>query len=111
MCPRLARARAAARCLPLVAAVAIATCYGHAKPGDIDRARLLAADHHPDQWLTKGGGFGETYYSGLKSINTANVSRLGYAWGFDTGTVRGLEATPIVVDGVMYTSGVAGRVY
>lgn len=95
----------------MVAALAIATCYGQAKPGDIDRARLLAADLHPDQWLTKGGGSGETYYSGLKSIDTSNVSRLGYAWGFDTGTARGLEATPIVVDGVMYTSGVAGRVY
>jgi quinohemoprotein ethanol dehydrogenase len=33
------------------------------------------------------------------------------AWGFDTDTDRGLEATPIVVDGVMYTSGVAGRAY
>jgi quinohemoprotein ethanol dehydrogenase len=95
----------------MVVALSIATCYGQARPGDIDRARLLAAKQHPDQWLTKGGGFGETYYSGLKAINISNVSRLGYAWGFDTGTVRGLEATPIVVDGVMYTSGVAGRVY
>jgi quinohemoprotein ethanol dehydrogenase len=108
---RLHRARAAACCSSIVAALAIAVCHGQGKPGDIDRARLLAADHHPDQWLTKGGGFGETYYSGLKAINTSNVSRLGFAWGFDTGTRRGLEATPIVVDGVMYTSGVAGRVY
>lgn len=90
---------------------AIAVCYGQARPGAVDRARLLAADHRPDQWLTTGGGYGETHYSGLEAINTSNVSRLGYAWGFDTGTERGLEATPIVVDGVMYTSGVAGRVY
>ncbi|MEJ0006723.1 MAG: PQQ-binding-like beta-propeller repeat protein [Steroidobacteraceae bacterium] len=37
--------------------------------------------------------------------------RLGLAWEFQPGTNRGMEATPIVVDGVMYTSGVAGRVY
>ena len=111
MSRRLARARAVARRFPMVAALAIAVCHGQAKSGAIDRARLLAADRHPDQWLTTGGGFGETHYSGLEDINTSNVSRLGYAWGFDTGTERGLEATPVVVDGVMYTSGVAGRAY
>ncbi|MGH7094660.1 MAG: PQQ-binding-like beta-propeller repeat protein [Stellaceae bacterium] len=111
MSSRFYRARTAARFLPVVAVWVIATCYAQAKSGAIDRARLLAADHHPDQWLTTGGGFGETHYSGLEAINTSNVARLGYAWGFDTGTERGLEATPIVVDGVMYTSGVAGRAY
>ncbi len=30
---------------------------------------------------------------------------LGLAWSFDTETTRGLEATPIVVDGVLYTTG------
>lgn len=47
----------------------------------------------------------------MDQINRGTVSRLGLAWEFDAGTTRGLEATPIVVDGVMYTSGVAGRVY
>ncbi len=37
--------------------------------------------------------------------------QLGLAWAADLGTGRGLEATPIVVDGVLYTSGVAGRAY
>lgn len=105
------RAQMAARWLPLAAVLAIAVCHGAEKPGAIDRARLLAADDHPGEWLTTGGGFGATHYSALKAINTSNVARLGYAWGFDTGTDRGLEATPIVVDGVMYTSGVAGRAY
>ncbi|HEY2658584.1 MAG TPA: PQQ-dependent dehydrogenase, methanol/ethanol family [Caulobacteraceae bacterium] len=80
-------------------------------PGQIDRARLLAATRHPEQWLTTGGDFGKTHFSGLIGINASTVARLGYAWGFGTDTDRGLEATPIVVDGVMYTSGVAGRVY
>ena len=39
------------------------------------------------------------------------MSRLGFAWVYDLGTARGQEATPIVVDGTMYTSGTWGYVY
>ncbi|MDE3114251.1 MAG: PQQ-dependent dehydrogenase, methanol/ethanol family [Pseudomonadota bacterium] len=77
----------------------------------IDRARLLAADRTPQDWLTTGRDYGKTHYSPLDAINRATVSHLGFAWDFHTDTQRGLEATPIVVDGIMYTSGVAGRVY
>jgi len=80
-------------------------------PGWIDRERLYSSEAGEDWWLTVGGDAGGTHYSRLKDINRENVARLGLAWQFETGTIRGLEATPIVVDGVMYTSGVAGRVY
>lgn len=80
--------------------------YGH-----VDRARLLAADKHPDQWLTSGRDFGKSHYSPLAQINKETVSRLGFAWAYDTHTIRGLEATPIVVDGVMYASGPTGFAY
>ncbi len=79
--------------------------------GDIDRARLLQVDRHPEQWLTSGRDFGKGHYSPLTQIDRASVARLGLAWEYETRTDRGLEATPIVVDGVMFTSGVAGRVY
>jgi quinohemoprotein ethanol dehydrogenase len=79
--------------------------------GQVDRARLLAADREPGQWLTAGGGWQAMHYSALEDLRPDNVARLGFAWAFDTGTKRGLEATPVVVDGVMYASGVAGRVY
>jgi quinohemoprotein ethanol dehydrogenase len=111
MCRQPDHRRTSACWLPLAAMLAIAICNGAGRPGAVDRARLLAAPQHPDQWLTTGGDFGGTHYSGLKTITVSNVSRLGYAWGFATGTDRGLEATPVVVDGIMYTSGVAGRVY
>ena len=39
------------------------------------------------------------------------MGALGLAWSVDLGTNRVLEATPVVIDGVMYTSGVAGRAY
>jgi quinohemoprotein ethanol dehydrogenase len=51
------------------------------------------------------------YYSDLSQINSHNVRDLGFAWEFKTGTYRGMEATPLVADGVMYTSGPWGVVY
>lgn len=79
--------------------------------GQIDQQRLLAADHHPEEWLTTGRDFGKGHYSPLTQINTKTVGRLGFAWDYDTQTNRGLEATPIVVDGVMYTSGSGGKAF
>jgi alcohol dehydrogenase (cytochrome c)/quinohemoprotein ethanol dehydrogenase len=46
----------------------------------------------------------ETHFSTLRAINTDNVGHLGLAWSYDLDTRRGQEATPIVVDGVLYTS-------
>jgi quinohemoprotein ethanol dehydrogenase len=82
-----------------------------ARYGQIDRARLLAANQHPGQWLTTGRDFGKGHFSPLTQINKQTVSRLGFAWGYDTHTIRGLEATPIVGDGVMYASGPTGIAY
>jgi quinohemoprotein ethanol dehydrogenase len=52
-----------------------------------------------------------TYFSPLKQINASNVGKLGFAWDDDLGTARGQQATPILVDGVLYTSGTWGYVY
>jgi len=79
--------------------------------GWVDAARLADASREPQNWLTAGRDQGGTYFSPLKSIDAGNVSRLGFAWQYDLGSNRGQEATPIVVDGVMYTSGERGYVY
>ena len=79
--------------------------------GQIDRERLLNIDEEPGQWLTTGRDFGKTHFSPLDQINRDNVEELGFAWEYATGTTRGLEANPIMVDGVLYTSGTTGRVY
>jgi len=80
-------------------------------PAQVDSKRLLAIDAEPGAWLAGGRDFGSTHYSPLETLTRDNLNTLGFAWDFATGTDRGMEATPIVVDGVMYTSGVAGRVY
>jgi quinohemoprotein ethanol dehydrogenase len=77
----------------------------------VDGRRLASLDGEPDQWLTPGRDAGGTYYSPLDAINDKNVERLGFAWDYKLGTNRGLEATAVVVDGVMYAAGNWGRVY
>ncbi len=78
----------------------------------LDTARLDAADSEPQNWFTGGRDQDGSYYSPLADINAGNVKQLGYAWSYDLGNPqRGQEATPIVVDGVMYTSGTWGYVY
>jgi quinohemoprotein ethanol dehydrogenase len=79
--------------------------------GQVDLARLQGIAKEPGAWLTAGRDAGKTHYSPLEQVNRQTAARLGFAWELKTGTNRGMEATPIVVDGVMYTSGVAGRVY
>src|SRR5689334_7921502 len=66
----------------------------------IDDAALRNADQKTSDWLTHGHNYAETRFSPLRQINAENVKQLGLAWAFDAETTRGLEATPIVVDGV-----------
>lgn len=80
-------------------------------PGSVDAERMKAAAAEPGNWLATGRDQQGTYYSPLTRINSKNVGKLGFAWQYDLGTYRGQEATPIVVDGVMYTSGTWGYVY
>lgn len=77
----------------------------------VDGERIINADAEPGNWMSHGRTYSEQRYSPLDQINDGNASRLGLAWSFSTGTVRGLEATPIVVDGKMFTTGNWGVVY
>ncbi len=58
-----------------------------------------------DDWPTYGGAYGAWRYSTLAQVNRDNVQKLAPAWVFQTGDYEnGLQATPIVVDGVLYLS-------
>jgi len=56
-------------------------------------------------WLQHGLNAAEQRFSPLKDVNADNVGGLKLDWYFDFPTHRGLEATPLVRDGVMYTTG------
>jgi quinohemoprotein ethanol dehydrogenase len=73
-----------------------------------------ATDVHgsPDvEWPLHGNDYREQHYSPLDRINRDNVQKLGLAWSFDMYTRRGVEGTPLVVDGVMYATGSWSTVY
>jgi alcohol dehydrogenase (cytochrome c) len=75
--------------------------------------RILDARSEPQNWLTYYGAYNGQRYSSLDQINTENVKRIGPAWMFQAGTsgmiagasTYAFEATPIVVDGIMYLTG------
>ncbi|NKF23510.1 PQQ-dependent dehydrogenase, methanol/ethanol family [Solimonas marina] len=72
--------------------------------------RIVHADAEPGNWLSYGRDYQEQRNSPLTQINTGNVSQLGLAWSYDLDTHRGQEATPLVVDGVMYTTSAWSKV-
>ena len=55
-----------------------------------------------DEWLTTGRDYAESHFSPPKQITSQNVNRLGLAWTFNTDSLRGLEATPLISSGVLY---------
>lgn len=77
----------------------------------VDTARIAKAHSEPANWLTVGGGYGDQRYSLLKKIDTGNVGKLGLAWHYKIDIDRGAEATPVVVDGVMFTTGAYSILY
>jgi len=70
----------------------------------IDDARLVAADRDSANWLTHGRTYSEQRFSPLQQINDSTVAGLGLVWSHELPTTRAVEATPIVVDGIIYTT-------
>jgi quinohemoprotein ethanol dehydrogenase len=78
---------------------------------NVTDAQLVNANSEPQNWLTYGRTYNEQRYSPLKDINDKNANRLGLAWYLDLDTDRGQEATPLVVNGVMYFSTAWSKVF
>src|SRR5215213_4964169 len=65
--------------------------------------RILHADREPQNWLSYSGTPMNQRYSGLTQITPANVKDLQQQWVWQARSLEKFEATPLVVDGVMYT--------
>jgi glucose dehydrogenase len=70
----------------------------------IDGNSIRANAATSKDWPTIGLDYGETRFSKLDQINTENVKNLGLMWSYSLDSSRGVEATPIVVDGIMYVT-------
>ena len=76
-----------------------------AATGKIDGAAIQANARETRDWLSYGLDYAETRFSRLRQINTDNVKVLGLAWSYNLESTRGVESTPLVVDGIMYVTG------
>ena len=90
-------------CLALPISLAtLAACSGPAPDNAVER--LETTSTATPEWLTHGGTYDEQRFSTMGQVNEGNVTQLGLAWFADLDTARGQEATPLVVDGVIYVT-------
>ena len=82
------------KCLAPLALLAVAAC-GTADP---------LADVADGEWVSDGRDYTAQRYSPLTQIDASNVDQLGLAWFDDYDTFRGVEATPLYADGVLYNT-------
>jgi quinohemoprotein ethanol dehydrogenase len=87
-----------------IAAVSMLPAMAQDEPQSarVGQERLLAADADPGQWMSVGRTFDEQRFSPLDRIDERTVGDLGLAWYADINTERGMEASPLVIDGVLY---------
>jgi len=79
-------------------------------PGGLTFDRLRHSGAEPQNWMTYWGDYLGQHYSALKQINTTNVRQLQARWSAQLLGQSSLEATPLVIDGIMYTTGSPGTV-
>lgn len=92
--------------LPLLFATSFFLTLGACRSSNTSRGTDDGAD-----WITHGRTYDEQRFSPLKQIHEQNVSKLGLVWSRELGTTRGLEATPLVMNGVIYATGEWSVVY
>jgi quinohemoprotein ethanol dehydrogenase len=106
----------------IACALALAACSrGDAPPAAataeqskaaVDAARLTAAGNDAANWMSYGRTYDEQRFSPLNKVNASNVAQLKLAWYYDLDTAhRVQEATPLVIDGVMYTTSAWSKVF
>lgn len=83
----------------------------HGGDFQVNEDSIIGSKNDSQEWLSHGRTYDEQRFSELNQINTENIDRLGVEWFTDLDSNRGHEATPIVADGVMFTTGSWSVVY
>ncbi len=68
--------------------------------------RNIDSAENVGDWMSYGRGWDEQRFSPLDKINDQNADQLGLAWYDDLDTLRGVQATPLVIDGVLYNASI-----
>src|SRR5262249_41820195 len=88
-----------------VAFLGIASCNRPVeRPAETTDAALRDADSNAADWLMYGRTYDDHRFSPLNEINEQTISKLGLVWSQEFTTTRGLEATPLVENGVLFTT-------
>ena len=88
----------AALAAPLCSTLCVTSAFAQ-----VTAERLLRSGAEPQNWLTYSGDYAGRRHSALNQINLQNVHDLELKWVFQAHSFEKFEATPIVVDGVLYT--------
>src|SRR3984957_5421410 len=72
-------------------------------PAQVTSYRMLNAAKEPQNWLTYSGTYMSQRHSPLVQITPSNVKNLEVKWVFQARSLEKFEATPLVVDGILYT--------
>ena len=91
------------RLFALLAAVVLTACAA-----SNDLSQLVEGDRLASpgavEWPSDGRDYTAQRFSPLTQIDASNVNQLGLAWYDDLDTYRGVEATPIYSEGVLYNT-------
>jgi len=74
-------------------------------PPQVTYQDILNGLNDPTKWLTYSGTYDGQRHSPLTQITPANVDQLSPQWTFQTGVLGAFQATPLVIDGVIYITG------
>jgi alcohol dehydrogenase (cytochrome c) len=83
--------------------VALIVLSGASLGAQVSFDRVVRADREPQNWLTYSGNLLGQRHSPLSQLTPANVKGLELQWVFQAQSLEKFEATPLVVDGIMYT--------
>ncbi len=102
--------------LPAVFFVFLAACSERSEDSSQEKEigpteRIVDSDSSPQNWLSYGRSYNEQRHSPLTGINKENLDQLRPAWIYEMRRTRGVEATPLIVDGVIYVTGSWSIVY
>ena len=91
--------------------ITLIVLFGCSQEFNVSGKRIIEANLEPENWMSHGRTYDEQRFSPLNQINPEKIKDLGIAWHFTTDTNRGHEASPIVIDGVMFISSAWSMVY
>jgi alcohol dehydrogenase (cytochrome c) len=79
-------------------------CAAISSDAQVTSGRLLRAADEPQNWLMYSGGYMSQRYSQLRQIDRSNVKNLELKWILPNQVFGAWQATPLVVDGIMYVT-------